>query len=78
MPPRYFRTLGRRERHERLKRKLTVERHDEGILIKADVPQDRLSWEETFKETAREYEGWSGFRNSVFWRRRAANNDETV
>ena len=44
-----------------LKEKLTLEELDEGILIKADEPQDKLSWEETFKEMAQENEDWSDF-----------------
>ena len=46
-----------------LKEKLTLEELDEGILIKADEPLDKLSWEETFKEMARENEDWSDFDN---------------
>ena len=44
-----------------LKEKLTLEELDEGILIKADEPQDKHSWEETFKEMAQENEDWSDF-----------------
>lgn len=44
-----------------LKENLTLEELDEGILIKADEPQDKLSWEETFKEMAQENEDWSDF-----------------
>lgn len=44
-----------------LKEKLTLEELDEGILIKADEPQDKLSWEDTFKEMAQEKEDWSDF-----------------
>ena len=44
-----------------LKEKLTLEELDDGILIKADEPQDKLSWEETFKEMAQENEDWSDF-----------------
>ena len=42
-----------------LQENLTLEELDEGILIKADKPQDKLSWEETFKEMAQEKEDWS-------------------
>ena len=42
-----------------LQENLTLEELDEGILIKADKPQDKLSWEETFKEMAQETEDWS-------------------
>ena len=44
-----------------LKEKLTLEELDEGILIKADEPKGKLSWEETFKEMAQENEDWSDF-----------------
>ena len=44
-----------------LKENLKLEELDEGILIRADEPQDKLSWEETFKEMAQENEDWSDF-----------------
>ena len=34
---------------------------DEGILIKSDTQDNKLSWEETFKEMAKEKEDWSDF-----------------
>ena len=46
-----------------LKEKLTLEELDDGILIRAEKPQDMLSWEETFKEMAQENEDWSDFDN---------------
>lgn len=44
-----------------LRENLTLEELDDGILIKANEPQDTLSWEETFKEMAQENEDWSDF-----------------
>jgi antitoxin MazE len=46
-----------------LKEKLTLEELDDGILIRAEKPQDMLSWEETFREMAQENEDWSDFDN---------------
>ena len=42
-----------------LSENLTLEEVQDGILIKADVPPDKLSWEQTFKEMAQENEDWS-------------------
>ena len=39
--------------------KLTLEEVQDGILIKADTPSEKYSWEQTFKEMAREEEDWS-------------------
>ena len=44
-----------------LDEKLTLEERNEGILIKADIPDNKLSWEETYKEMAEEKEDWSDF-----------------
>ena len=44
-----------------LQESLTLEEREDGILIKADKPQDKLSWEETFMEMAKEKEDWSDF-----------------
>lgn len=44
-----------------LDEKLTLEEQKEGILIKADIPDNKLSWDETFKEMAKEKEDWSDF-----------------
>lgn len=41
--------------------KLTLEEKKEGILIKADIPDNKLSWDETYKEMAKEKEDWSDF-----------------
>ena len=39
--------------------KLTLEEVQDGILIKADTPPDKYSWEQTFEDMAREKEDWS-------------------
>lgn len=44
-----------------LDEKLTLEETKEGILIKADIPDNKLSWDETYKEMAKEKEDWSDF-----------------
>ena len=40
---------------------LILEEKNEGILIKADIPDNKLSWEETYKEMAKEKEEWTDF-----------------
>jgi len=44
-----------------LHEKLKLEEKKEGILIKADIPDDKLSWDETYREMAEEKEDWSDF-----------------
>ena len=44
-----------------LQEKLTLEEKEDGILIKADSPSGKLSWEDTFREMAEESEDWSDF-----------------
>ena len=39
--------------------KLTLVEVQDGILIKADSPPEKYSWEQTYKEMAREKEDWS-------------------
>ena len=41
---------------------LTLVEKEEGILIKSDTPDNKLSWEDTFKEIAKEKEDWSDFK----------------
>ncbi len=41
--------------------RLTLEELNNGILIKSSVRDNRLSWEETYKEMAKEQEDWSDF-----------------
>jgi antitoxin MazE len=38
---------------------LNLEEKNDGILIKADVPENKLTWEETYREMASENEDWS-------------------
>jgi hypothetical protein len=40
---------------------LELEEKKEGILIKTDIPEDKLSFEETFREMAAEEEDWTDF-----------------
>jgi antitoxin MazE len=42
-----------------LRERLVLEEIEDGILIKADTPEDKLSWEDTFKEMSRGNEDWS-------------------
>ncbi len=48
------------EKHH-LNEKLTLEETNKGILIKADIPNNKLSWDETYREMAKEKEDWSEF-----------------
>ena len=48
-----------------LRERLILEEREEGILIKADTPEDKLSWEDTYKEMARENENWPDFDEAV-------------
>jgi hypothetical protein len=34
-------------------------------LIKSDIPDNKLSWEDTFREMAKEKEDWSDFDVTV-------------
>ena len=42
-------------------RNYRLRKKNEGILIKADIPDNKLSWDETYKEMANEKEDWSDF-----------------
>lgn len=44
-----------------LDEKLSLEEKKEGILIKADIPDNKLSWDETYKEMEKDKEDWSDF-----------------
>ena len=44
-----------------LNEKLTLEETNKGILIKADIPDNKLSWDETYREMEEENEDWSEF-----------------
>ncbi len=37
---------------------LNIVELEEGILIKADLPKNKLSWEETYKNMGKEKENW--------------------
>ena len=39
--------------------KLKIEEKEDGIFIRSDVPENKLTWEETFREMAQEDEDWS-------------------
>lgn len=45
----------------RLGEELTIEEVPDGILIKSKNPAEKLSWEQTFKQMAKEKENWSDF-----------------
>jgi antitoxin MazE len=47
-----------------IKGELVLEERSEGLLLR-NKRDKRLSWEDTFKETAREREDWSDFDASV-------------
>jgi len=38
---------------------LDLEEKEDGILIKADIPENKLTWEETYREMATEKEDWT-------------------
>jgi len=42
-----------------LQPRLNLEEMENGILIKADRPKNKLSWEETFREMSKSDENWS-------------------
>ena len=42
-----------------LQPQLNIEELENGLLIKADLQKDKLSWEDTFREMAKEDEDWS-------------------
>jgi antitoxin MazE len=44
-----------------LQENLNLEEREDGILIKADIPENQLSWEENYKQMAKEKEDWSDF-----------------
>lgn len=41
--------------------KLSIEEVQGGILIKADIPPEKYTWEQTYKEMAKENEDWTDF-----------------
>lgn len=42
---------------------LELEETREGILIKADIPDSKMTWEETYRDMASEGEDWSDFES---------------
>ncbi len=42
---------------------LKLEEKKDGILIKAEIPENKFTWEETFREMAGEQEDWSDLNN---------------
>ena len=42
---------------------LKLEEKKDGIFIKAEIPENKLTWEETFREMAGEQEDWSDLDN---------------
>lgn len=42
---------------------LDLEEKENGILIKSDIPENKLTWEETYREIAAEQEDWSDLDN---------------
>ena len=43
---------------------VVIEEREEGLLLRSKKDK-RLSWDETYKEMAREREGWSDFESTV-------------
>ena len=41
-----------------LQPQLNIEELENGILIKADSPKEKLSWKDTFREMGKEEENW--------------------
>jgi antitoxin MazE len=41
--------------------KLSIEELHDGILIKADTPPEKYTWEQTYIEMAKENEDWTDF-----------------
>lgn len=48
-----------------LQEKLILEEKADGILIQADVPKGKLSWEDTFKEMGKTKEDWCEWDTTV-------------
>lgn len=42
-----------------LQSRLNLEEREDGILIKADIPENKLSWEDTYREMGKEDENWN-------------------
>lgn len=48
-----------------LQRSLNLEEKSDGILIKADSPPNKLSWEDTYRDMAKSEEDWSDWDSIV-------------
>ncbi len=44
---------------------LNLEEKADGILIKADVPENKLSWEDTYRDMGKTKEDWSDWDTIV-------------
>jgi len=48
-----------------LQEKLTLEEKADGILIRADIPVHKLSWEETYRDMGNSKEDWGDWDLTV-------------
>ena len=48
-----------------LQAQLNLEEQENGILIKADVPKNKLSWEDTYKAMGKANEDWNDWETTV-------------
>ena len=48
-----------------LENPLTIEETSKGLLIRTQTKSNKLSWKETFRETARAKEDWSAFETTT-------------
>ena len=48
-----------------LQPQLNIEELENGILIKADRPKNKLSWEETFREMSKSDENWDDWETVI-------------
>lgn len=44
---------------------LLIEEKEDGILIKNNISQNKLSWEETYKAMSKENENWNDFDSTI-------------
>ena len=48
-----------------LQSQLTIEEQENGILIQADVPENKLSWEDTYKAMGKANENWNDWESTT-------------
>ncbi|MCK4543325.1 MAG: AbrB/MazE/SpoVT family DNA-binding domain-containing protein [Spirochaetales bacterium] len=48
-----------------LQSQLNLEEKEDGILIKADIPANKLSWEDTYREMGKANEDWSDWDAAI-------------